>query len=54
MKTKDAHSLPSVAQEDLRRRAIKAVLDGTKQVEVSKILGVTVQAVGKWIKAYLE
>lgn len=54
MKTQDARSLPTVAQEDLRRKAVKAVLDGMKQVEVAKLLGITRQAVGKWMKAYRE
>ena len=54
MKTKDARSLPSVAQEDLRRKAVKAVLDGRKQVEVAKIFGVTRQAIGNWVKAYRQ
>ena len=54
MKTQDARSLPAVAQEDLRRKAVKAVLDGMKQVEVAKLLGITRQAVGKWMKAYRE
>lgn len=54
MKTLDARSLPSIAQEDLRRKAIQAVLSGKKQVEVAEILGVTRQAVGKWVKAYRE
>lgn len=54
MKILDARSLPSVAQEDLRRKAVKAVLDGKKQVEVAKLFGVTRQAVGKWMKAYRE
>lgn len=54
MKTKDARSLPAVAQEDLRRKAIKAVLGGMKQVEVAKVLGVTRQAIGKWLKAYRQ
>ena len=54
MKTKDARSLPSVAQEDLRIKAVKAVLDGTKQVDVAKILGVTRQSVAKWVKVYRE
>ncbi len=54
MKIRDARSLPAVAQEDLRRRAVKAVLDGRRQVEVAKIFGVTRQAVGKWVKAYRE
>jgi hypothetical protein len=28
MEIKDARSLPSIAQEDLRQKAIKAVMDG--------------------------
>lgn len=54
MKFRDARSLPAIAQEDLRQKAIKAVLDGKKQVAVAKILGVTRQAVGRWVKAYRE
>jgi len=54
MKTQDARSLPSIAQEDLRKKAVKAVLDGKKQGEVAKIFGVTRQAVGKWVKKYRE
>jgi len=33
MGIKDAHSLPSVAQEDLRYKAVKAVLNG-KQLKL--------------------
>jgi len=54
MKIRDARSLPAVAQEDLRLKAVKAVLDGKRRVEVAKIFGVTRQAVGKWVKAYRE
>ena len=54
MKTRDARSLPAVAQEDLRCKAVKAVLDGKKQVEVAKLFDVTRQAVGKWVKAHRE
>jgi transposase len=54
MKTKDARTFPSVVQADLRKKAVKAVLNGIKQVEVAKIFGVTRQAVGKWVKAYRE
>ena len=54
MRIRDARSLPSVAQEDIRCRAIKAVLDGTKQVEVAEIFRVTRHAVGKWVKAYRQ
>ena len=54
MKIQDARSLPAVAQEDLRRKAVKAVLDGKTQVEVAKLFGVTRQAAGKWLKKYRE
>jgi len=54
MKNQDARSLPSVAQEDLRRKAVRAVLNGRKQVEVANLFGVTRQSVGNWIKAYSE
>ena len=54
MKIKDARSLPSIAQEDLRIKCVKAVLDGMKQVKAAKIFGVTRQAVGKWLKTYRE
>ena len=54
MKTKDARSLPAVAQEDVRFKAVKAVVGGKKQVEVADIFAVTRQAVGKWVRAYRE
>ncbi len=54
MKIQDTRLLHSIEQEDLRSKAVKAVLDGTKQVEVAKNLGVTRQAVGKWMKTYRE
>jgi len=54
MKTKDARSLPAIAQEDLRFKAVKAAVGGKKQVEVANIFGVTRQAVGKWVRAYRE
>lgn len=52
MEIRDARSLPSIAQEELRLRAIKAVIDGKKQVEVARILGVTRQTVGKWVSKF--
>jgi transposase-like protein len=42
--------LPSIAQEDLRRKVIKAILEGKTQVEAAQIFGITRQAVGKWVK----
>ena len=50
MKIQDARSLPSVAQEDLRRKVVKALLSGKKPVEVVKLFGVSRQAVWKWKK----
>jgi len=44
MEIRDARSLPSIAQEDLHKKAIKAVMEGKKQVEVAAILGVTVSS----------
>ena len=52
MEIKDARSLPSIAQEDIRKKTVQAVINGKTQVEVARIFGVTRQAVGKWIKKY--
>lgn len=54
MKIRDARTLPAIAQEDLRRKVIKAILEGKTQVEAAQIFGVTRQAVGKWVKKYRE
>jgi transposase len=54
MKMRDARTLPSIAQEDLRRKVLRALLEGKKQVEAAQIFGVTRQAVGKWVKKYRE
>jgi transposase len=49
---KDARSLAPEAQAALRRRAVRAVLDGITQIEAAEIFAITRQAVGKWIMAY--
>ena len=54
MKTRDARSLPAIAQQDLRHKAIKAVIGGTKQVKAAELFGVTRQAIGRWVKAYRQ
>jgi transposase len=54
MKMRDARTLPSIAQEDLRRKVLRAILEGRKQMEAAQIFGVTRQAVGKWVKKYRE
>jgi transposase len=48
----DYNALPSEAQEELRRKAVKAVLAGKKQIEVAAEFGITRQAVNNWIRAY--
>ncbi|MDI6784079.1 MAG: IS630 family transposase [bacterium] len=52
MRIRDARSLPPEAQEDIRCKAVKAVLDGRKQIDVAQIFGVTRQAVGNWVRTY--
>ena len=41
MKNVDARSLPPEAQEALRTKAVKAVLDGRTRTEVAELFGVT-------------
>lgn len=52
MKIQDARSLPSIAQEDLRWKVLRVILDGKKQVEVAALFGVTRQSISKWVKKY--
>jgi len=54
MSIKDARSLPPIAQEDLRRKAVRAVVDGMTQEEAGKLFGVTRQAIINWLKKYRE
>ncbi|MGB8952076.1 MAG: IS630 family transposase [Candidatus Aminicenantales bacterium] len=50
MDKKDARSWTSVAQEEIRRRAVQAVRDGMTQLEAARIFGITRQTVGVWVK----
>lgn len=52
MKIKDARSLPAIAQEDLRRKAVQAVADGKTQEEAGKLFGVSRQAISNWLKKF--
>jgi transposase len=54
MKIKDARSLPSAAQEDIRLKVLKAIQGGKKQEEAAELFGVTRQAIGRWVKKYRE
>lgn len=49
----DARSFSADAKEALRRRAVHAVVEqGRTRREMAHLLGVTPQAVGKWVQAY--
>jgi len=50
----DARSLPPVAQEALRKRAVRAVVSGQKQNAVAATLGVSPYIVSQWMKAYRQ
>ena len=54
MEQVDARSLSPKAQARIRQLAVKAVIDGAKQVEVAKLYGVTRRAVAKWLKSYRD
>src|SRR5262245_47188651 len=49
---RDARRLSPAAQEDLRRRAVAAVKAGFTQAAVSTVLGVSPQAVSRWVNAF--
>jgi transposase len=49
---RDARSLPQAAQEELRRRAVALVGEGRSQVEVARLLSVSANAVGNWVRAH--
>jgi transposase len=48
----DARSLSPQGQEDLRRRAVAAVKAGHTQAAVATVLGVSPQAVSRWVNAF--
>jgi len=49
---RDARSLPQAAQEELRRTAVRLVGDGRSQVEVARLLSVSTNAVGNWVRVH--
>jgi transposase len=51
---RDARRLPPAAQEELRRRAVEAVLAGRAQGEVARLFGVSRQTVNGWVRARRE
>jgi transposase len=54
MEHKDARSLSPSAQQEIRIRAVHAVLEGITQVEVAQLFGVTRQVLSKWVRTYKE
>jgi transposase len=54
MTVEDARSLPGAAQAALRKRAVRAVLDGMTQAQAARVFGVHPNAVNRWIKRYRE
>ena len=39
---------------DLRQKAVEAVLNGAKRVEVSKLFGMSIRTVQRWLKMWSE
>jgi transposase len=52
MKKEDARTFSQDAQEVLRKKAVKLVLEGTKKKIVSQMLGISTEALRKWMIAY--
>jgi len=53
MAKRDARSLSTEAQEDLRRRVIQAIIEqGLSQLEATRVFGVSRQAVTGWVRRY--
>jgi transposase len=54
MDKQDARSISPAAQEALRRRAVRAVLEGRRQKDVAATFGVSQSAITKWMKLYRQ
>lgn len=54
MQIKDARSFSPAAQEDLRKRVVRAVRDGMSQVQAAKVFGVARGTVNKWSRLHEE
>jgi transposase len=51
---RDARSLPSEAQAELRRTAVRLVAEGRSKTEVGRLVGVARETVGRWVKAHVR
>ncbi len=54
MKTKDFRSLSSQTQEEIRLKAVAAVVQGRTQIEAGNMYGVTRQSIGGWVQKYRQ
>lgn len=54
MQTRDARCLPGAVQEALRRKAVRAVVDGMTQTEAARQFGVSRVAVCGWMRRWHE
>lgn len=54
METRDARFLPGVAQENLRKKAVRVVLSGMTQEHPASVFGVSRYSVIKWLSACRE
>ena len=54
MQMKDARSLSPEGQEALRKRAVRAVLNGMKQTAAAQIFGVARGTVARWVHQYRQ
>src|SRR5437763_8494729 len=52
MISRDGRKFPVSALEELRRLAIEAVESGVPQVDVARVVGVSRQTVGNWVRTY--
>ena len=52
MEKTDARTLTAKTQEELRKRAVKAVLGGMRKAEAARLFEVSQYSVRKWVKAY--
>jgi transposase len=51
---RDARSLPSDAQAELRRTAVRLVGEGRSKTEVAELMGVARETVSRWVKAHRQ
>ncbi len=54
MRIRDARSLPSSAQEDLRKRVVRAIRGGMSQVEAAEVFQVSRASGNKWSRLHEE